>query len=245
MHTQLVYSYASRVYNAVEGKDDYEDPERVQDLLDDLPKAARPNKITLLHDFIRSVSHFDIEYASRKAPDYLVDEATETLRAARMPVPRWLTEERIVTARSDHRSELDDLFCSAFDRAVLPAVFYILFSDRTFLIEFQRRIAEVVSAYTRLEHGDMLARDGILRRQHVPSWLKSAVFFRDHGICQACERNLTGLARPVSDVHLDHIIPLAESGSNDPTNFQLLCKRCNGAKGGSAPSSIPTFTPYW
>jgi 5-methylcytosine-specific restriction endonuclease McrA len=211
LHTQLVYSYASRIYDVVEGKNDYEDPDLVRELLDDVQKAARPNKDTLLHDIVRFVSHSDIEYGCRKAPDAMVDEARETLRAARMPVPRWLTEERVVTRHADHRSDLDEIFCEAFDRAVLPAVFYILFSDRTFLIKFQRRVAEVVNTITKRDYGDLVKRDGVLRRQHVPTWLKAAIFYRDHGTCQACGRNLNGLARPVSDLHLDHIIPLTQS----------------------------------
>jgi 5-methylcytosine-specific restriction endonuclease McrA len=30
----------------------------------------------------------------------------------------------------------------------------------------------------------------------------------------------------------DHIVPLALGGLNDVTNLQLLCKGCNGTKGG-------------
>ncbi|WP_257133312.1 HNH endonuclease [Bacillus wiedmannii] len=28
--------------------------------------------------------------------------------------------------------------------------------------------------------------------------------------------------------HYNHIVPLDKYGCNDPTNFQLLCKPCNG-----------------
>lgn len=35
--------------------------------------------------------------------------------------------------------------------------------------------------------------------------------------------------------HVDHIVPLAKNGSNDKTNIQLLCPRCNMQKGAKDP----------
>jgi 5-methylcytosine-specific restriction endonuclease McrA len=35
--------------------------------------------------------------------------------------------------------------------------------------------------------------------------------------------------------HIDHVIPLARGGTNDPRNLQLLCARCNRRKGTKHP----------
>ena len=32
-------------------------------------------------------------------------------------------------------------------------------------------------------------------------------------------------------MHIDHVIPLAEAGTNALSNLQLLCAKCNLAKG--------------
>lgn len=44
--------------------------------------------------------------------------------------------------------------------------------------------------------------------------------------CKYCSKPLT-----VKLLSLDHLVPLANGGTNDPSNFQLICKPCNRAKG--------------
>lgn len=49
--------------------------------------------------------------------------------------------------------------------------------------------------------------------------------FRDAGFtCVSCGAD----DRPL---HLDHIIPLARGGKDEPSNYQCLCDQCNLAKG--------------
>lgn len=52
---------------------------------------------------------------------------------------------------------------------------------------------------------------------------RERVFARDGGICLRC-----GSAE---DLTLDHIVSLADGGSNRDDNLQTLCLPCNQAKG--------------
>lgn len=57
----------------------------------------------------------------------------------------------------------------------------------------------------------------------IPQDVKIAVAARDGGRCRQC-----GSAE---DLHFDHVIPWSKGGANTVANIQLLCGRCNRAKG--------------
>ena len=52
------------------------------------------------------------------------------------------------------------------------------------------------------------------------------IYLRDDGICYMCLRHLS-----LSDIELDHIIPVALGGSSDPKNIAVSCRSCNRRKG--------------
>ncbi len=67
--------------------------------------------------------------------------------------------------------------------------------------------------------------DGDTRQERrlVSKETRNAVWIRDGGRCVECG---------CSDyIEFDHIIPVAKGGANTVNNIQLLCRRCNGAKG--------------
>jgi 5-methylcytosine-specific restriction endonuclease McrA len=58
----------------------------------------------------------------------------------------------------------------------------------------------------------------------------TAIRARDQGRCGIC-----GLAVPVDQESLDHIVPLALGGTHEPANVQLAHRVCNSRKGAKAP----------
>ncbi len=65
----------------------------------------------------------------------------------------------------------------------------------------------------------------VTSRISIPPEVRAYVFQRDHYQCQSCGKMQTQTA-----LQVDHIIPIANGGSNDLSNLQTLCRRCNQQK---------------
>jgi Holliday junction DNA helicase RuvB len=59
-------------------------------------------------------------------------------------------------------------------------------------------------------------------REAIPSAVRREVWRRDEGKCKKCGSR--------KNLEYDHIIPVAEGGSNTARNLELLCQDCNRAK---------------
>jgi 5-methylcytosine-specific restriction endonuclease McrA len=64
--------------------------------------------------------------------------------------------------------------------------------------------------------------------ESVASVAVKAVIARDRGACAQCGTNMALELRAAR--HIDHIVALANAGTNDLCNLQLLCDACNGKK---------------
>lgn len=58
--------------------------------------------------------------------------------------------------------------------------------------------------------------------------MRFALSARQGGRCALCAQPLDK-----AGVHVDHIVPRKHGGKNHHTNLQLVCARCNLAKGAS------------
>ena len=59
----------------------------------------------------------------------------------------------------------------------------------------------------------------------IPKSVRKYVYQRDNYQCQSC-----GKTEQETKLNIDHIIPLATGGSNDMSNLQTLCSKCNQKK---------------
>jgi len=208
---------------------------------DFISRVSRPQKWTLLHVYIQNVNYSDYVWLTGHYVEESVSEIRDFLKRADIPIPLWLSNHGIQTHIYDLEIILDEA-CRKFTEAT----FILLFGDKEFLFQFQLLIAKHLHTIKKTAHPNLLGQDGILKRpRYLPTWLKSAVFHRDKGLCQICGRDLTGMIDVVNDLRLDHILPLAKSGSNDPNNFQLLCDKCNKKKSAKLFIGHFGFFSYW
>ncbi|WP_417913239.1 HNH endonuclease [Candidatus Electronema sp. TJ] len=66
-------------------------------------------------------------------------------------------------------------------------------------------------------------REAVANRKRISEKVRIAVWRRDQGQCAKCGSR--------HNLEYDHIIPVAEGGSNTVRNIELLCEKCNRAKG--------------
>lgn len=204
----------------------------------------KPNKWTALHEYINSGLDFYSEYWTRKTDD--LEEWAEYIREMGVDAPSFLVIKKEWTRSNDQIRLTDDLLREANLR-LTPSVFYILFQDREICRVFHTIIAKhIIKMLNKDEYPDSLKCNGNLKRPtYIPTWLKRAIWYRDKGRCQLCWTDLSGSMEPIANAHLDHMIPLARYGSNDPTNFQLVCGDCNAFKGSSLQKTMPRIPLPW
>jgi HNH endonuclease len=68
----------------------------------------------------------------------------------------------------------------------------------------------------------------------VSQRLRYEILRRDNHACRYC-----GATAPGVKLNVDHVIPQALGGSDDPTNLVSACSACNGGKTSSMPNAMP------
>ncbi|WP_221178304.1 HNH endonuclease [Pseudomonas protegens] len=100
---------------------------------------------------------------------------------------------------------------------------------------FGERIAGAIADICPSQHPLYLHGQGRLKRSSFwPVWLREALFYRENGRCAECSNSLTGVFDTSIKPQIDHIVPISNGGTTDPTNLQILCEPCNKKKGNSS-----------
>ncbi|WP_417481839.1 HNH endonuclease [Maricaulis sp.] len=216
-----IYYIANAVFNVASTPSNY--IRGIEELLGDMRTLTlmRPfAKYTNLHNFIYDIS---IEILTEE-----IGQEDGELHFIRQFLSVFNVDHSRKSLEDEeefwHFVSESDRFYEAIEE-LADEVFHILFNDVGFLQKFNRLCAD----YVRLsgfgeEHRTKL---GALKRVRIPMWARRAIFHRDKGECRACKRSLTSLINNFETERYDHIVPLARFGTNDVTNLQLLCERCN------------------
>lgn len=104
----------------------------------------------------------------------------------------------------------------------------------------RERLIEKVKAYQKTPNGKLIKRAVRVRRRareknavgSISASFIRALYKKQQGLCACCGEALNG------EYHIDHIIPLAKDGTNEPHNIQLLTPSCNLKKGAKMPDEL-------
>lgn len=105
--------------------------------------------------------------------------------------------------------------------------------ERAYLIHLDRRHA--------IEQSRLNDRSSRRRARKanatIETFTRHEIIERDHRTCHICGR--TDLAD--TEIHLDHVIPLAKGGDHSRANVKVACATCNIRKGATAPSDQSVY----
>jgi hypothetical protein len=247
-----VYEFVALVEHCAQFEDSF-----VELGLEDTPDLAlrlqKPHKLSLLHEYIFAMIRTERSREYRKDSDLYGVGAAECLEDVFEEYEIPLVP---ITSIKPSKSEGHDPFYHWFLvneaafldywEKVTDEVFHIVFSNRRFLLQFGLSLSDHIKQIHHRLPPKTLSADGRIERfSRIPSWLKKAIFYRDHGRCVFCRADLSGLLATDRRLHFDHIVPLARWGTNDPSNFQVLCESCNLEKSDSPAKVGRFYVPWW
>lgn len=245
------YAYADKVRKAIFEDLYVVEPTEVSSDLEN--QRTKPQQWTLLHDYIDHVIRDDINFYFRGAGwdyddvqpvfsmldshrvDYLTleqyvenlyldDETGQTI---------LVTEDLLEKYKYQYALDyLEEIVFSSLPQVIVTEVFTLLFADREAMKAFNLKVAEALGNRTP-------------RCTYWPKWLERALFCREKGLCAICKADLSSLFHVHGKLAIDHIVPLALNGVNDPTNLQILCEVCNSGKSGTKVVTSNAMPVFW
>lgn len=187
--------------------------------------AYKPAKWTLLHRLTLNYLWVEWNYHRKKAGYEYVTEAYKLLHHYNID---FMSRENPDTP--GHRDYILDRLNAPLQN-IAHEVFCLLFNDKELMQTFGERTARAFENIPASLYPQYLHSTGRMKRSsYWPVWLRDALFYRENGRCAKCSNNLTGVFDPALKFQIDHIVPIANGGTTDPTNLQILCEKCNKEK---------------
>ncbi|MFA0557239.1 HNH endonuclease [Vibrio sp. 10N.222.55.A1] len=220
-------------------------------------QALKPVKNSLLHDYIEhNINEYFYFYLMDAGGDeYSSEEIIQWCNEYDLKVmspeeyymstgTQWVAEETDLFEY--HTEYLLDFARDNLTPMIKIEVFNLLFSDRCFLIEFNKKIAHEIKGLMLIDEPELLKKDGVLKRNtYWPKWLERALFCREKGLCAICKTDLSSMYHTAGKLSIDHMVPLNLGGVNDVSNLQLLCQKCNLEKLGDKIVTTNLHPTYW
>lgn len=210
-------------------------------------RALKPQKWTFLHVMINTYVECDLAYSVRKY-DEVEEDLLYLIKMYNSSEPAELSKTDDISPEEyySYKHKLLDTVIDQCLPKMTEEIFTLLFGDRELLRALGLLLSPFVQSLKKYDHPSLLRVDGIVQRNgYWPKWLESALLFRDRGKCAICLKDISGLLSSGRGQHLDHIVPLANGGTNDPTNLQNLCEDCNRVKGARASTTSRKYPFYW
>lgn len=138
---------------------------------------------------------------------------------------------KMVLVRLDKRERIGSvLACYGYktDNEKRDFVFNLL-NDMLEYMETGRITREHVSNYTVKQKSSKKSKSTRQKRKTLSKSIRHEVFKRDDYKCVEC-----GATKEDTVLHIDHIIPVSQGGSDELDNLQTLCESCNLSKSNRA-----------
>lgn len=207
--------------------------------------AAEPLPQTALHKVLFDLAYNgwymaydDLEFAADLLPEAR-NFLSITFQEMRIPMPL------------DFATEDPDAFRVARDKyavlfvdglySIVNDAFAIAWQMRAMLSTFNECLAARIRPLKMVDDARLVADGRLPRINRLPSWLMNALQARETGLCHECGRTVAPALGSTESPHFDHVIALAHSGGNDPTNFRVLCAACNLQRGAKPVTIVDEF----
>ena len=156
--------------------------------------------------FMQRGNEFILKYYSDKVEAERLATWEEKDRRRKASMRFWVFRNKVVEVEGWETAQRDE---------IVTRVKHKVLSEEKAFLKMQREI----------ELFQKLEKKHASDREPIPDDVRMFVWRRDEGRCVRCGSD--------HRLEYDHIIPIAQGGSNTERNIQLLCETCNRAKGDS------------